>query len=222
MPAEAVEALGGGKRPKVQVTINGYSYPSSIATVAGRHMVPVSAEVRAAAAVAAGDEVEVELVLDLAPRTVSVPQDLANALAAAPAATASVVGQDTLSTTYGMRSVAVQGATLTMNGRPLFLKGVNWHEETPAHGRSMTIPEYNRLLGRVLQAHANFIRNSVYNRHPYVYDWADEHGVLVMDEYDTMWLHANQEQLQTDSYGLARAEALATAWDQANHPSVIL
>ena len=86
VPAEAVEALGGGKRPKVQVTINGYSYPSSIATVSGRFMVPVSAEVRAAAAVAAGDKVEVELVLDRAPRTVSVPQDLADALAAAPAA----------------------------------------------------------------------------------------------------------------------------------------
>jgi beta-glucuronidase len=137
-------------------------------------------------------------------------------------ANATIVGGDTLSSTYGMRSVAVQGAALTMNGRQLFLKGVNWHEETPAHGRSMTIPEYNQLLGRVLQAHANFIRNSVYNRHPYVYDWADQHGVLVMDEYDTMWLHTNQEQLQTDSYGLARAEALATAWDQANHPSVIL
>jgi beta-glucuronidase len=137
-------------------------------------------------------------------------------------ASATVVGGDTLSTTYGMRSVAVRAATLTMNGQPLFLKGVNWHEESPAHGRSMTIPEYNHLLGRVLQAHANFIRNSVYNRDPYVYDWADEHGVLVMDEYDTMWLHADQEQLQTESYGLARAEALATAWDQENHPSVIL
>lgn len=138
------------------------------------------------------------------------------------AATSTVLGYDTLSTSYGMRSISVDGASLTMNGRPLFLKGVNWHEESPAHGRSMTIREYNHLLGRVLQAHANFIRNCVYNRHPYVYDWADQHGVLVMDEYDTMWLHANQEQLQTESYGLARAEALATAWDQENHPSVIL
>ena len=86
VPAEAVQSLGGGKRPKVQVTINGYTYPSSVGTVAGRHMVPVSAEVRAGAGVAAGDEVEVELVLDLAPRTVNVPTDLAAALAAVPVA----------------------------------------------------------------------------------------------------------------------------------------
>ena len=86
VPPDVVAALGSGKRPKVQVTINGYTYPSSVATMGGRHMCPVSAEVRAAAGVAAGDEVEVELVLDTAPRTVSVPEDLAAALDSTPGA----------------------------------------------------------------------------------------------------------------------------------------
>ena len=77
---EIVDALGKGKRPPVRVTINGYTYRSSVATVDGRSMVGVSAEVRANAKVAGGDEVEVELELDTEPREVAVPDDFAAAL----------------------------------------------------------------------------------------------------------------------------------------------
>jgi bifunctional DNA-binding transcriptional regulator/antitoxin component of YhaV-PrlF toxin-antitoxin module len=86
VPPEVVEGLGGSKKPKVTVTINGYSYPSSIATMGGRFLIPVSAEVRAGAGVAAGDVVDVDVVIDDSVRTVDVPADLAKALKAAPAA----------------------------------------------------------------------------------------------------------------------------------------
>jgi hypothetical protein len=76
-----VEALGAGKRPAVSVTINGYSYRSTVAPMGGMFMLPVSAEIRANAGVAAGDEVEVEVALDTAPREVVVPDDFATALA---------------------------------------------------------------------------------------------------------------------------------------------
>jgi len=70
----------------VQVTINGHTYRSSIASMGGRFLVGVSAENRQKAGVAAGDEIEVDLVLDEAPREIEVPADLAAALDAAPAA----------------------------------------------------------------------------------------------------------------------------------------
>jgi bifunctional DNA-binding transcriptional regulator/antitoxin component of YhaV-PrlF toxin-antitoxin module len=81
VPDEVVEALGAGKRPAVSVTINGYSYRSTVAPMGGMFMLPVSAEIRANAGVAAGDEVEVEVALDTAPREVVVPDDFATALA---------------------------------------------------------------------------------------------------------------------------------------------
>ena len=81
VPPEVVESLGGGKRPAVRVTINGYTYRSTIAVMGGAYMLPVAAEVRAGAGVAAGDEVEVEIEPDNAPREVSVPADFAEALA---------------------------------------------------------------------------------------------------------------------------------------------
>lgn len=84
VPADAVEALGSGKRPPVRVTINGHTYRSTVAVMGGAFMVGVSADNRASAGVAAGDEVDVELELDTAPREVTVPADLAAALDADP------------------------------------------------------------------------------------------------------------------------------------------
>ena len=81
VPPEVVEALGSGKKPAVNVTIGDYIYRSTVATMDGKFMLPVSAEVRAGAGVAAGDEVEVSLELDTSPRDVSVPDDFAAALA---------------------------------------------------------------------------------------------------------------------------------------------
>lgn len=92
IPDEIVEALGSGKRPAVTVTINGFTYRSSVATVSGSYMVGVSAENRAGAGVAGGDEVDVDIELDTAPRVVTVPDDLAAALDAVPKARATFDG----------------------------------------------------------------------------------------------------------------------------------
>lgn len=80
VPAEVVSGLGSSKRPAVLVTINGFSYRSTVSSMRGEYMLPLSGERREAAGVAAGDEVEVELTLDAAPREVEVPPDLTAAL----------------------------------------------------------------------------------------------------------------------------------------------
>jgi bacteriocin resistance YdeI/OmpD-like protein/uncharacterized protein DUF1905 len=86
VPDDVVEALGKGKRPPVRVTINGYTYRSSIAVLGGEYMLGVSAENRAGAGIKGGDEIDVDIELDTAPREVSVPADFAAALDAEPEA----------------------------------------------------------------------------------------------------------------------------------------
>jgi Bacteriocin-protection, YdeI or OmpD-Associated/Domain of unknown function (DUF1905) len=86
VPDEVVESLGSSKRPPVVITIGSYAYRTTVARMGGRFMVPLAAEHRTAAGVAAGDEVEVGIELDTAPREVEVPDDLAAALAAVPGA----------------------------------------------------------------------------------------------------------------------------------------
>ena len=81
VPEEIVDALASGKRPNVVVTINGYSYRTTVAPMGGEFLIPLSAEHRTASGAAAGAEVEVDLVPDEAPRTVELPDDLSAALA---------------------------------------------------------------------------------------------------------------------------------------------
>jgi hypothetical protein len=109
VPLEAVEALGGGRRPAVVATVNGYTYRG---TVLGYDpadpLMPFSSEHRAASGLRAGDEIEVELTLDTAPREVDVPADLAAALSAEPAAKAFFDGLSY--TNKRIHTLSVEGA----------------------------------------------------------------------------------------------------------------
>ena len=81
VPASVVQSFGSSKRPAVKITINGYGYRSTVAVMAGKFMLPVSAEHRAGAKIAAGETVDVTLELDAAPRVLEVPQDFLDVLA---------------------------------------------------------------------------------------------------------------------------------------------
>jgi hypothetical protein len=88
VPPEVVEALGGGKRPAVSITINGHSWKSRVAIMRGRYLIGLSNANRQAAGVVTGEEVEVELEIDAEPRVVVEPADFAHALDADPVARA--------------------------------------------------------------------------------------------------------------------------------------
>jgi hypothetical protein len=88
VPTAVVEELGAGRRAPVRVTLRAHTYRTTVAPMGGRFLIPVSAEVRAAAGVVAGDQLDVGIELDTDPRTVTVPDDLAAALAAEPSAQA--------------------------------------------------------------------------------------------------------------------------------------
>lgn len=92
VPEEIVAALGTSKKPAVTITINAFSYRTTVATMGGRFMIPLSAENRKGAGVAAGEEVTVAIELDDAPREVAVPSDLAAALDAEAEANAFFTG----------------------------------------------------------------------------------------------------------------------------------
>jgi len=93
VPGDVIEALGQGrKRLPVVVTIGEYSYRSTVFPYGDVYMLPLAAEHRRAAGVTAGDSIEVDVVVDDAPREVEVPPDFAAALEAEPAARATFDG----------------------------------------------------------------------------------------------------------------------------------
>jgi hypothetical protein len=89
VPEEVVTAFGRGKRVPVVVTIDaGHQYRSTIASMGGKFLISFNAATRKITGRGAGDEVEVRLDVDDAPRTVEVPEDLAAELAGDDAAKA--------------------------------------------------------------------------------------------------------------------------------------
>jgi len=88
-----VAAVGeGARRFPVVATVNGYTWRASVARMGGEFLVGLNRDVRQGARVEAGDEVEVTIELDTAPRDVEVPEALAAALAADPQAKAAFEG----------------------------------------------------------------------------------------------------------------------------------
>ena len=85
-----VAAVGeGAKRFPVVATVNGYTWRTTVVRMGGEFLLGLSKEVRQGAGAEAGDEVDVTVELDTAPREVEVPEALAAALAADPEAKAS-------------------------------------------------------------------------------------------------------------------------------------
>ncbi len=80
VPPEIIAALGGGKRPAVALTVNGYAYRSTVGAMGGKSLVPFSSEHRTASGLKGGDAITVDIELDLAPREITMPDDFARAL----------------------------------------------------------------------------------------------------------------------------------------------
>ena len=83
VPPEIIDELEAGTRPPVRVMVNGYTYRTTIGVMGGRSMISVSAAIRAATGLVAGDDLDVELVVDDSPRDLDVPDDFAESLQAA-------------------------------------------------------------------------------------------------------------------------------------------
>ncbi|MFE3192320.1 YdeI/OmpD-associated family protein [Nocardia sp. NPDC059240] len=83
VPPEIIEALGGGGRIPVQATFDGIAYRGSIADMGSGPCLGLLKAIRTELGKGPGDQVTVTLERDTAERTVTIPDDLAAALATA-------------------------------------------------------------------------------------------------------------------------------------------
>jgi beta-galactosidase len=133
---------------------------------------------------------------------------------------------EAVSHNVGFREVEVKDGQLLVNGRPIYIRGVNRHEHDPATGHTVSLESMVRDIELMKQFNINTVRTSHYPDDPRWYDLCDRYGLYVIDE-------ANIE-----SHGMGYgAESLAKdpKWRQAhvdrirrmverdkNHPSIIL
>ena len=76
VPEENLLELNAGKKPPVKVNVNGYEYQSSIASMSGYFLIPLSKELRLNSGLKGNDEVDVILTLESKDRNVEVPLEL--------------------------------------------------------------------------------------------------------------------------------------------------
>lgn len=89
---------------------------------------------------------------------------------------------DGIAQRVGIREVRVEGARLLLNGAPIVLKGFGKHEDSPVHGRALNLPLLVKDFQLLRWTGANSVRTAHYPYAEEFYDFADEHGILVIDE----------------------------------------
>ncbi len=98
--------------------------------------------------------------------------------------------RDRLRDRIGLRTVAVRGSDILLNGQPIFLKGISLHEEEIAANPARRIDDAaaRRLLGEVKTGlHGNYVRLSHYPHNEAMLRAADELGLLVWSEIPVYW-----------------------------------
>jgi len=81
VPQSVLDALGGGKRARVKVALNGFAFSLTLGSMGGKVMIPISAERRLQGNLERGQTYEIEIDLDTAPQRIDLPDDAMSALA---------------------------------------------------------------------------------------------------------------------------------------------
>ncbi|PPF38025.1 glycoside hydrolase family 2 TIM barrel-domain containing protein [Rathayibacter sp. AY1A3] len=122
----------------------------------------------------------------------------------------------------GFRRVEIVGRDLLVNGRRIWIQGVNRHDFHPETGRVLTREDHLADLSLLKRFNVNAVRTSHYPNDPVLLDLCDELGLYVFDEADIEG-HAFADQLCDDHRYL---EAFVDRVSRMvirdkNHPSVI-
>ena len=123
----------------------------------------------------------------------------------------------------GIRTVAVRGGQILLNGQPVILKGFGKHEDFPVNGRGLNVPLLIRDGELLKWVGANSYRTSHYPYSEEAMLLADRLGVLIIDEIPAVSLNFNDAEdlvAQRLTQCLQQIEELVVR--DRNHPSVIL
>ena len=129
-------------------------------------------------------------------------------------------GADTLSDDIGFRTIEVRGDQILLNGKPVFLRGVSYHDEAPFRsGRSWSEQDAQTLLGWARELHCNFVRMAHYPHTENEYRLADKLGIMVWSEIPVYW---GIDWTNPHTLEVARQQLREMIRRDHNHASVIL
>jgi len=129
-------------------------------------------------------------------------------------------GSDHLTDDIGFRTVEVQGDQILLNGKPVFLRGVSYHDEAPFRsGRSWSEKDAETLVGWAHDLHCNFVRMAHYPHTENEYRLADKLGIMVWSEIPVYW---GIDWTNPHTLDVAKHQLWEMIRRDHNHASVIL
>ncbi|MGY0041311.1 glycoside hydrolase family 2 protein [Pedobacter sp. NJ-S-72] len=126
----------------------------------------------------------------------------------------------------GFRSVEIKGSDFLVNGKRVFIKGVNRHEHNAKQGHTLTHADMRKDMEMMKKLNINAVRHSHYPPDPYWMELCDEYGLYVIDEanieshgrgYDLAVTFANDK-----TWRNAHFERIRRMYERdKNYPSVV-
>jgi len=130
---------------------------------------------------------------------------------------------DAYSLPIGIRTIAVRGEQLLLNGRPVKLRGFGKHEDFPMSGRGLNLPLWVRDFELLKWVGANSFRTSHYPYAEEVMQLADRLGFLVIDEIPAAGLNfEDPDRIVAARLEQATGQLRELIARDKNHPSVIM
>lgn len=126
----------------------------------------------------------------------------------------------------GFRSIELKGSDLLVNGKRVFLKGVNRHEHHPTQGHTLTKNDMLKDMEMMKKLNVNAVRHSHYPPDPYWMELCDEYGLYVIDEAN-IESHGRYYSLETTfgndkQWRIPHLERITRMYERdKNHTSVI-
>ena len=125
------------------------------------------------------------------------------------------------STKYGFKTVTISGTQLLINGKRIFVKGVNTQDTHPEYGRAIDMETMLKDIKMMKQANVNTIRTSHYPRQPKMYAMMDAFGMYCVNEANVE-CHGNQGLASNSSWKTAITDReVRMVKRDRNHPSVL-
>lgn len=82
----------------------------------------------------------------------------------------------------GFRKVEIKGGQLLVNGKAVYIKGVNRHEVDPVTGQTISRARMEQDIRTMKEFNLNAVRMSHYPNDEYFYELCDKYGIYVVDE----------------------------------------
>jgi beta-galactosidase len=127
----------------------------------------------------------------------------------------------------GFRHIEIINSQLTVNGKAIYIRGVDRHETSPLHGHVVTKELMERDIKLMKQFNINAVRSSHYPNDPYWYDLTDKYGMYVIDEANIeshpLAIDKNTQLGNEMSWLPAHLDRTKRMFERdKNHPSIII